>query len=155
MTGHTSTELEVRRVTAQEQQQGVREELVLLDQEPPADRETVARGIIRRVLIQFHREWTDLRGREVNETWILAANALLDRYSHQIYDLICSLETTVDEDFAMEIRCLSADMIKMTNILIMIDCGEECCRQGDVLAKEALRHAERCLSLRRAAARGR
>jgi hypothetical protein len=141
-------------VTRKEQQPGAREGLVLLDQEPPADRETVARGIIRGVLVQFHREWTDLREREVNEAWILAANTLLDRYSHQIYDLIRSLKTTVDDDFVGEIRCLSVDMIKTTNILIMIDCEEECCRQGDALAKEALRHAERCLSLRRTAAGG-
>ncbi|WP_332450567.1 hypothetical protein [Methanoculleus sp.] len=140
-------------MTAKEQQPGAREELVLLDRESPADRETVARGIIRRVLVQFHREWTDLREREVNETWTLAANALLDRYSHQIYDLIGSLETTVEDDFAMEIRCLSADMIETTNILIMVDCGEECCRQGDALAKEALRQAERCLAHRRAVVR--
>ena len=141
-------------MTRKEQQPGAREGLVLLDQEPPADRETVARGIIRGVLVQFHREWTDLREREVNEAWILAANTLLDRYSHQIYDLIRSLKTTVDDDFVGEIRCLSVDMIKTTNILIMIDCEEECCRQGDALAKEALRHAERCLSLRRTAAGG-
>lgn len=141
-------------MTRKEQQPGAREGLVLLDQEPPADRETVARGIIRGVLVQFHREWTDLREREVNEAWILAANTLLDRYSHQIYDLIRSLKTTVDDDFVGEIRSLSVDMIKTTNILIMIDCEEECCRQGDALAKEALRHAERCLSLRRTAAGG-
>ncbi|MFA7197690.1 MAG: hypothetical protein WC093_00225 [Methanoculleus sp.] len=141
-------------MTRKEQQPGAREGLILLDQEPPADRETVARGIIRGVLVQFHREWTDLREREVNEAWILAANTLLDRYSHQIYDLIRSLKTTVDDDFVGEIRSLSVDMIKTTNILIMIDCEEECCRQGDALAKRALRHAERCLSLQRTAAGG-
>ena len=142
-------------VTAEEQHAGTRRPgRVVLNERVFDEQQTIARGIIRRMLIQFHREWTDLREREVNEAWILAANTLLDRYSHQIYDLIRSLKTTVDDDFVGEIRCLSVDMIKTTNILIMIDCEEECCRQGDALAKEALRHAERCLSLRRTAAGG-
>jgi len=132
-----------------------RVKLSRIDQEYLEDRETVARGIIRRMLVQFHREWTDLAEQERDGAWVLAANTLLDRYSHQLYDIIRDLEAIVDDDLAAEIRGLSAEMIKTTNILIMIDCREECRRQGDALSKEALRHTERCLALRRAAARGR
>ena len=132
-----------------------RVKLSRIDQEYLEDRETVARGIIRRMLVQFHREWTDLAEQERDGAWVLAANTLLDRYSHQLYDIIRDLEAIVDDDLAAEIRGLSAEMIKTTNILIMIDCREECRRQGDALAKEALRHTERCLALRRAAARDR
>ena len=104
----------------------------------------MALWIIRRLLVQFHREWTALRERECDDAWIRAANALLDRYSHQLYDIVRDTEAIVGEDLAVEIRCLSADMIKTTNILIMIGCEEECRERGDTLAKEALRHAERC-----------
>ena len=104
----------------------------------------MTRGIIRRLLVQFHREWTDLEEKENNATWVPAANALLDRYSHQLYDIICDVGAIVDEDFAVEIRCLSADMIKTTNILIMVGRGEECRRRGDAIAKEVLHHADRC-----------
>ena len=143
-------------MTTQEQTGDVqRVKLSRIDQEYLEDRETVARGIIRRMLVQFHREWTDLAEQERDGAWVLAANTLLDRYSHQLYDIIRDLEAIVDDDLAAEIRGLSAEMIKTTNILIMIDCREECRRQGDALAKEALRHTERCLALRRAAARGR
>ncbi|MDD2253783.1 MAG: hypothetical protein PHC67_08785 [Methanoculleus sp.] len=143
-------------MTTQEHPGGVqRVKLSRIDQEYLEDRETVARGIIRRMLVQFHREWTDLAEQERDGAWVLAANTLLDRYSHQLYDIIRDLEAIVDDDLAAEIRGLSAEMIKTTNILIMIDCREECRRQGDALAKEALRHTERCLALRRAAARGR
>jgi len=110
------------------------------------EEEMMARGSIRRMLVQFHREWTTLREREEGTAWVPAANALLDRYSHGLYDIICDIEAVIGEDLAVTIRCLSADMIKTTNILIMTGCEEECRRRGDALAKEALRHAERCLA---------
>ena len=108
--------------------------------------EMMARGSIRRMLIQFHQEWTTLREREEGTAWVPAANALLDRYSHDLYDIICDIEAVIGEDLAVTIRCLSADMIMTTNILIMTGCEEECRKRGDAFAKEALRHAERCLA---------
>lgn len=128
-----------------------RKKQVLTVPEAPGERQKVALGILRRMLVEFHREWTELREKESNANWVFAANALLDRYSHQIYDIICDLETCVDEDLATDIRCLSADMIMTTNILVMTCCGEECCRRGDALAGAALREAERCRTLKKAA----
>jgi hypothetical protein len=139
---------EVKTVTAEEQPTGRQ---VVFYPRSLEEREKIARGLIRRMLVEFHQEWSALRSREIDRTWVLTANALLDRHSHRLYDVICDVETIVDQDFAVKIRCLSADMIETTNILVMIGRGEECCRRGDALAKEALRHAERCLTLRRAA----
>ncbi len=135
-------------VPAQGQHAGPRRaNRVLLDQRPLDEQQTIAREIIRRMLVQFHREWTDLQGRESGAARVLASNALLDRYSHQLYDTICDMEAILGEDLAVEIRCLTADMIKTTNILIMLGCGEECREESDALAKEALRQVERCLEL--------
>ncbi len=135
-------------VMAQEQHAGTRRtKQVVPNQRTPEEQQTMARGIIRRMLVQFQREWTDLGERESGGARVFAVNALLDRYSHQLYDVVCDVEAILGEDFAEEIRCLSADMIKTTNILIMIGCGEECREHSDALAKEALRHAERCLAL--------
>lgn len=111
----------------------------------------MARGIIRRLLIQFHQEWTALQARESDETWVPTANALLDRYSHQLYDIVRDMETIVEKDLIVEIRCLSADMIKTANILIMVDCEEECRKRGENLAKAVRHQAERCLALQRKA----
>ncbi len=124
---------------------------VVPNQAPPQKQQKIARGIIRRMLVEFHREWTDLRSTEGGGTGVLTANALLDRHSHHIYDAVCDVEAVVGDDLAVEIRCLSVEMIKATNILIMIGCEEECYRRGDALAKEALRQAERCLALQRVA----
>lgn len=118
---------------------------VVLCPGPPEEQQKMAQGIIRRMLVQFHQEWAGLRSRESGEAWVAAANALLDRYSHQLYDTVRDVEAIVGEDLAVEIRCLSADMIKTTNVLIMIGCEDECRERGDTLAKEALRHAEQCL----------
>lgn len=120
---------------------------VLLDGRALDEQQAMARGIIRRMLVQFHREWADLVAGESGPARVLAANALFDRYSHQLYDAVCGMEAVVGEDLAVEIRCLSADMIKTTNILLMIGCGEECRAESDALAKEALRQVERCLEL--------
>jgi len=135
----------VKTVTAEEEPAGTRQvRQTVLCPGPPEEQQRMALWIIRRLLVQFHREWTALRERECDDAWIRAANALLDRYSHQLYDIVRDTEAIVGEDLAVEIRCLSADMIKTTNILIMIGCEEECRERGDTLAKEALRHAERC-----------
>jgi hypothetical protein len=146
---HTSareTTGEVMTMTVYQRTRGARRAgPVVLCPGAPEEQQMMARGIIRRMLVQFHREWTALRESESGEAWITTANALLDRYSHQLYDIVCDTEAIVGEDLAVEIRCLSADMIKTTNILIMIGCEEECRERGDTLAKEALRHAERCL----------
>jgi hypothetical protein len=125
-----------------------RAEQVVLCPAPLEEQQKIARGIIRRLLIQFHQEWTDLLTRESDETWVQTANALLDRYSHQLYDVVRDLETIIEEDLVVEVRCLSADMIKTTNILIMVNCEEECRKRGEILAKAVLRQAERCLALR-------
>ncbi|MDV2481390.1 hypothetical protein F8E02_05085 [Methanoculleus sp. Wushi-C6] len=114
----------------------------------PGEQQRVALGILRRMLVEFHREWTELRTRETDGAWVIAANALLERYSHRIYDVIRDLEAVVGDDLAVDIRCLSADMIMTTNILVMTCRGEDCCRRGDALAGAALRHAERCRTLR-------
>ncbi len=119
----------------------------LLDRRALDEQQAMAMGIIRRMLVQFYREWTDLVAEESGAARILAANTLFDRYSHQLYDAVCGMETVVGEDLAVEIRCLSADMIKTTNVLLMIGCGEECRAESDALAKEALRQVERCLEL--------
>lgn len=111
------------------------------------EQQTIARGIIRRMLVQFYREWTDLEERESGAARVLATNALLDRYSHELYGCICDMEATLGEDLAVEIRCLSADMIMTANVLVMIGCGEECREHSEALAKEALRMVERCLTL--------
>ncbi|NLM81387.1 MAG: hypothetical protein GX191_01900 [Candidatus Methanoculleus thermohydrogenotrophicum] len=133
-------------MTVYQQNGGARQtRQIVLCSGPPEERQVMALGIIRRVLIQFHKEWTALRDQGSGEAWVAAANALLDRYSHQLYDIVRDVETVVAEDFATEIRCLSADMIKTTNILVMTNCEEDCRERGDTLAKEALRHAERCL----------
>jgi|GEM_PF-527710 hypothetical protein len=118
--------------------------------EVPGEQQQVALGILRRMLVEFHREWTELRSREDEAGWVLTANALLDHYAHRIYDIICDLEGCVDEDLATDIRCLSADMIMTANILVMTCYGEECCRRGDALAEAALCRAERCRTLQKA-----
>jgi len=142
----------VKTVTAEEEYAGMRQvRQTVLCPGPPEEQQRMALWIIRRLLVQFHREWTALRERECDDAWIRAANALLDRYSHQLYDIVCDVKAIVGDEVAVEIRCHSADMIKTTNILVMLGCSEECCRRGDALAREALRHAERCHSLRRAA----
>ena len=142
----------VKIVTAEEQPGGARRaKQTVLCPGTPDEQQKVALWIIRRMLVQFHREWTGLRERESSGAWVSVANALLDRYSHQLYDVICDVEAVISDDLAVDIRCLSADMIKTANILIMIDCKEECCRRGDALAKEALRHAKRCVPLQRSA----
>lgn len=135
-------------VTVQEQHTGARRATrVLLSERPFSEQQTIAREIVRRMLVEFHREWTDIQGRESGKAQILASNALFDRYSHQLYDIICEMESILGEDLAMEIRCLTADMIKTTNVLIMLGCGEECREESDALAKEALRQVEQCLTL--------
>ncbi|MDK2891387.1 MAG: hypothetical protein PWR21_2019 [Methanoculleus sp.] len=139
---------EVIMVTAQGQYAGTqRADRVLLSERPFDEQQTIAREIVRRMLVEFHREWTDLQGRESGKALILASNALFERYSHQLYDAICGMESILGEDLAVEIRCLTADMIKTTNILIMLGCGEECRAESDALAKEALRQVEQCLTL--------
>ncbi|KDE54796.1 hypothetical protein EI28_11555 [Methanoculleus sp. MH98A] len=107
----------------------------------------MARGIIRRMLVQFHREWDELRERESGSARVLASNAMLDRYSHQIYNTACDMRTVLGEELAEELRCLSADVIMTANILIMLGCGEECREESEALAKEALLRIERCLAL--------
>jgi len=146
MTGYTSAG---GTVTAEEEHTDARQvrEMALCPG-PPEERQKMALGIIRRMLVQFHGEWTALREKESDDAWLGAAHALLDRYAHQLHDVVCDVQVIVGDDIVIDIRCLSADMITTTNILVMIGCSEECCRRGDALAKEALRHAERCLSLR-------
>ncbi len=135
-------------VTAQEQYADTRRpDPVTSNRQALDEQQTMARGIIRRMLVQFHREWLDVVERESGMARALATNALLDRYSHQLYDVICDMEAILGEDLAVEIRCLSADMIKTANILIMIDCGKECREHNDALVKEALHQVERCLAL--------
>jgi hypothetical protein len=135
-------------VTAEKQHAGTRRPgRVVLNERAFDEQQTIARGLIRRMLVQFHREWTDLAEKEGGAARVLATNALLDRYSHQLYDCICDMEATLGEDLAVEIRCLSADMIKTANVLVMIGYGEERREHSEALAKEALHHAERCLAL--------
>ena len=111
------------------------------------EQQAITREIIRRMLVQFHREWTDLAESESGASWVLAATALLDRYSHQLYDAVCDAGATLGEDLAVEIRCLSADMIRTTNILVMFGCGEECRERSEDVVKEAILLVERCLAL--------
>jgi len=141
---------EAKTTTAYQQHAGARQAKQVMTVPGTAEeQQKMALGILRRLLVEFHREWTDLRSRESNDAWVLAANALLDRYSHRIYDVIRDLEAVVGDDLAVDLRCLSADMIMTTNILVMTCCREECCRRGDALAVAALRHAERCRPARR------
>lgn len=109
------------------------------------ERQITAHGIIRQMLIQFNKEWGALQDQERDEAWLGSANALLDHYSHQLYDIVHDIKPVVTDDFATEIQCLSADMIKTTNILIMIGCKDECRERGSTLAAEALRRAEWCV----------
>lgn len=111
------------------------------------ERQTVARGIIRRMLIQFHREWGEIRERESGSARVLASNAMLDRCSHQLYNTACDMQTVLGEELAGELRCLSADIIKTANVLIMLGCGEECREESETLAKEAVLRIEWCLTL--------
>ncbi|MCK9298981.1 MAG: hypothetical protein M0P21_08465 [Methanoculleus sp.] len=135
-------------VTTREQYAAIRRaDLALLERRPFDEQQTIAREIIRGMLTQFHREWTDLQTRESDAARVHATNSLLDRYSHQLYDVVCDMEAVLGEDLVVEIRCLTADMIKTTNVLIMLGCGEECRAESDALAKEALRQVERCLTL--------
>jgi len=124
-----------------------RADRALLERRPFEEQQAIAREIIRGMLVQFHREWADLQAGEIGAARVHAANTLLDRYSHQLYDVICDMEAVLGEDLAVEIRCLTADMIKTTNVLIMLGCGEECRAESDALAKEALRQVEQCLAL--------
>ncbi|KLK89084.1 hypothetical protein SZ63_01115 [Methanoculleus sediminis] len=150
MTGYTPPEYE-REVMAVmvegRHAKGRRTNRVVLNHRGPDERETMARGIIRRILVQFHREWDELRERESGSARVLASNAMLDRYSHQLYNTACDMRGVLGEELAGELRCLSADVIMAANILIMLGCGEECREESETLAEEALLRIERCLAL--------
>jgi hypothetical protein len=140
---HTKASREVKMVTVKEQATETRSsDQVIPNQDHPEKQQRIAHGVIRGMLVQFYREWTTFRSGASGGTSMLAANALLDRHSHQIHDAVCDVEAIIGDDIAVEIRCLSADMIETTNILIMLGCEEECYRRGDALAK-------RCLALQR------
>jgi len=111
------------------------------------ERQTMARGIVMRMIVRFHREWDELRERESGSARVLASNAMLERCSHQLYNTACDMRTVLGEELAGELRCLSADIIKTANILIMLGCGEECREESETLAEEALLRIERCLAL--------
>ncbi|BBL67372.1 hypothetical protein [Methanoculleus chikugoensis] len=111
------------------------------------ERQTMARGIVMRVIVRFHREWDELREQESGSARVLASNAMLERCSHQLYNTACDMRALLGEELAGELRCLSADIIKTANILIMLGCGEECREESETLAKEALLRIERCLAL--------
>lgn len=113
----------------------------------PDERQTMARGVIRRMLIQFHREWDEIRERESGSARILTSSAMLDRCSHQLYSAACDMKAALGEELARELRCLSAEIIETVNILIMLGCGEECREESEALAKEAILRIERCLTL--------
>ncbi|WP_243670176.1 hypothetical protein [Methanoculleus chikugoensis] len=105
-------------------------------------------GIVMRVIVRFHREWDELREQESGSARVLASNAMLERCSHQLYNTACDMRALLGEELAGELRCLSADIIKTANILIMLGCGgEECREESETLAKEALLRIERCLAL--------
>ena len=114
------------------------------------EQQRLAQATIQRVLVQFHRDWTALRSRKNGERWRSAANALLDQYSHQLYDIVHEVQAFLEEDLFWQIRTLSADMIKTTNILYMIGYDAEYRERGDVLAQEAIRYAEKCVIKRQA-----
>ena len=120
---------------------------VSLDHRDFDEREMMTRGIILRMIVRFHREWDELRERESGSARVLASNAMLERCSHQLYNTACDMRTVLGEELAGELRCLSADIIKTANILIMLGCGEECREESETLAEEALLRIERCLAL--------
>jgi hypothetical protein len=116
---------------------------------PVDEEQRTTYAMIQRILVQFHRDWTELRGRRDGERWRSAANALLDRYSHELYDLMREVQAVLEEDLAGQIRDLSADMITTTNILYMIGYDDEYRKRGDSMAHEAIRYAEVCVLRRK------
>jgi len=111
------------------------------------EQEMVTRGIIMRMIVQFRREWDELREGESGNARVLSSNAILERCSHQIYNTACEMRTVLGEELAEELRCLAAETIKTANILSMLGCAEECRDRSETLAMEAFLRIERCLEL--------
>ncbi|MDK2916743.1 MAG: hypothetical protein PWR25_1300 [Euryarchaeota archaeon] len=127
--------------------EGWRTNRVVLDHRGLDARQTMARGIIVRMLVRFRREWDELRERESGSARVLASNAMLEECSHRLYNCACEMKTALGDELAAELRCISAEIIKTANILIMLGCAEECREKSETLAEEALLRIERCLAL--------
>ena len=127
--------------------EGWRTNRVVLNRQGLDEQQTMARGIIVRMIVRFHREWNELREKESGSARVFASNAMLEQCSHQLYNCACDMRMVLGEELAGELRCLSAEIIKTANILIMLGCGEECRKESETLAQEALLRIERCLVL--------
>ncbi|MDD3070000.1 hypothetical protein [Methanoculleus horonobensis] len=127
--------------------EGRRTNRVVLNRQGLDEQQTMARGIIVRMIVRFHREWDELRERESGSARVLASNAMLEQCSHQLYNCACDMRAVLGEELAGELRCLSAEIIKTANILIMLGCGEERRKESEIFAQEALLRIERCLAL--------
>ena len=127
--------------------EGRRTNRVVLNRQGLDEPQSKARGIIVRMIVRFHREWDELRERESGSARVLASNAMLERCSHQLYNTACDMRAVLGEDLAGELRCLSAEIIKTANFLIMLGCGEERRKESESFAQEALLRSERCLAL--------
>ncbi|RXE57072.1 hypothetical protein ABH15_02780 [Methanoculleus taiwanensis] len=118
--------------------------------DPCSEQQSAVLTMIQRVLTDFDKDWNLLREEAEGEDWPAAANELLDRYSHEMYDLVRAIQGILAEDMEFHVRGLSADMIMATNICHMIGCGREFLIRGDELARRARSSADRCILMCRA-----
>ncbi len=110
--------------------------------DPCSEQQSAVMALISRVLMDFHSDWNLLRQEKKGEDWLSAANALLDCYSHEMYDLARAIQGILAEDMECHIRALSADMITTTNICHMVGCDREYLERGDELAERARHSAD-------------